>query len=223
MASSLPSTAELSNIPSTCAKVRGVSWQSESTLPNTTNILPPSNADWAMSKYPQGSKPTVGTSTAQSHPKKDSKSSHNTSTGWAMERWRCWQEGKQRNRSTSHSSTSRPITHPPRPNLCPSGSSSFFAGHPQGSIFSPWPRMPWTNGWYTLRYSATKKMIRSATLSRPKSQSSPVNLQSCRSDWTTAEPASKHQKSPACSETSKGTPRPMYLLQWLGSAILRRG
>jgi len=123
-----------------------------------------------------------------------------------MERWRCWQEGKQRNRSTSHSSTSHPITHPPRPNLCPPSSSSFSAGHPRGSTSSPRPHTPWTNGWYMLRYSATKKMIRSAALSRQKSQSSPADLQSYKSDWTTAEPTSKQWKSPACSETSKDAP-----------------
>jgi hypothetical protein len=123
-----------------------------------------------------------------------------------MERWRCWQKGKWRNRSTSHSSTSHPTTHPPQPNPCPSSSSSFFAGHPQGLMSLPQPRMPWTNGQYTLRYSATKKTMRSTALLRPKSQSSLVDLQSCKSNWTTAEPTSKCQKSPACSETSKDAP-----------------
>jgi hypothetical protein len=123
-----------------------------------------------------------------------------------MERWRCWQEGKRRNRSMSHSSTSHPITHLPRLNPCPPGSSSFFAGHLRGLLSSPRPCTPWTNGQYTLRYSATEKMMRSATLSRLKLQSSPVDLQSCKSDWTTAEPTSKHRKSPACSKTSKDAP-----------------
>ena len=105
-----------------------------------------------------------------------------------------------------HSSTSHLITHPPRLNPCPPGSSSSFVGHPQGLMSSPQPHMPWTNGRYMLRYSATKKTMRSAMLSRPKSQGSPVDLQSCKSDWTTAEPTSKCRKSPACSETSKDVP-----------------
>jgi hypothetical protein len=174
--------------------------------PNTTNASPPSNDNWATSRYPQDSSLTMGASTAQSPPKRDSRSSHDTSTDWAMERWRCWQEGKQRNRSTSHSSTSHLITHPPRPNPCPPGSFSFFVDHLQGSTSFPRPHMPWTNGRYTLRYSATEKTMRSAALSRLKLQSSLADFQSCKSDWTTAEHASKRQKSPACSETSKDAP-----------------
>jgi len=123
-----------------------------------------------------------------------------------MERWRCWQEGKRRNRSTSHSSTSRPITHPPQLNLCPPGSSSSFAGHLWGSMSSHQHRMPWTNGQYMLRYSATKKTMRSAALSRPRSQSLPADSQSCKNDWTMVGPASKHQKSPACFETLRDVP-----------------
>jgi hypothetical protein len=47
--------------------------------------------------------------------------------------------------------------------------------------------------------------MRSAALSRQKLQSSPAGSRSYKSDWTTAEPASKRRKSPACSETSKDT------------------
>jgi hypothetical protein len=206
MALSPPSTAERNNTPSTCAKVRDVSWQNGSALPNATNTSPPSNADWATSRYPQDSSLTMGASTAQFPPKRDSRSSHNTSAGWAMERWRCWQEGKQRNWSTLHSSTSCPITHPPWPNPCPPGSFSFFVDHLWGSTSLPWPHTPWTNGRYMLRYSATEKTMRSAGLLRPKSQSSPADSQSCKSDWTTAGLASKWQKSLACSKTSKDAP-----------------
>jgi hypothetical protein len=48
--------------------------------------------------------------------------------------------------------------------------------------------------------------MKSTALSRPKSQSSPVDLQSYKSDWTTAEPTSKRQKSPTCSKTLKDVP-----------------
>ena len=78
---------------------------------------------------------------------------------------------------------------------------------------SPQPYMPWTNGQYMLRYSATEKTMRSAALSRPKLQSSPVDLQSCKSDWTMAEPASKCWKSPTCSETLKDAPTSLVALE----------
>jgi hypothetical protein len=120
-----------------------------------------------------------------------------------MERWRCWQEGKQRNWSMSHSSTLCLITHPPRLNPCPPGFFSFFVDHLQGSTSPPRPHTPWTNGRYTLRYSATEKTMRSTTLLRLKSQSSPANLQSCKSDWTMAGLTLKRQKSPTCSKTLK--------------------
>jgi hypothetical protein len=132
-----------------------------------------------------------------------------------MERWRRWQEGKRRNRSTSHSSTSCPITHPPRPNPCPPGSSSSFVDHLRGSTSLHRHRTPWTNGQYTLRYSTTEKTMRSAALSRPRSQSSPGDLRSCKSDWTMAGPASKHQKSPTCFETSKDVPTSPAALEGL--------
>jgi hypothetical protein len=48
--------------------------------------------------------------------------------------------------------------------------------------------------------------MRSTALSRLKSQSSPPDLQSCKSDWTMVEPASKCRKSPTCSKTLKGAP-----------------
>jgi len=113
----------------------------------------------------------------------------------------------------SHSSTSHPITHPPQPNPCPPGSSSSFVDHLQGSMSSRWHHMPWTNGQYKLRYSTTEKTMRSAMLSRPRLQSSPADSLSCKSDWTMAEPTSKHQKSPACFETSKDMPTPLAALE----------
>jgi hypothetical protein len=112
-----------------------------------------------------------------------------------------------------HSSTSHPITHPPRPSPCPPGSSNSSVDQQQGSMSSHRHHTPWTNGQYTLRYSVTEKTMRSAALSRPRSQSSPVNLPSCKSDWTMAEPASKRQKSPTCFETSKDTPTSLVALE----------
>jgi hypothetical protein len=205
-ASSPPFIATLNSTHNTCARARDTSWQNGSTWPNAMNASPPSNVDWGTSRYPQGSSPTMGALTAQSPRKRDSKSSPDMSTGWAMERWRCWQEGKRRNWSTSHSSTSHPITHPPRPNPCPPGSSNSSVDQLQGSTSSRRHRMPWTNGQYMLRYSATEKTIRSAVLSRLRSQSLLLDSPSCKSDWTMAEPALKRQKSPACFETLKDVP-----------------
>jgi hypothetical protein len=112
-----------------------------------------------------------------------------------------------------HSSTSHPITHPPRPSPCPPGSSNSSVDQQQGSTSSHRHHTPWTNGQYTLRYSVTEKTMRSAALSRPRSQSSPVDLPSCKSDWAMAEPALKRQKSPTCFETSKDTPTSLVALE----------
>jgi hypothetical protein len=64
-----------------------------------------------------------------------------------------------------------------------------------------------------LRYSTTEKTMRSATLSRPRSQSLPLDSPSCKSNRTMAEHASKCQKSPACFETLKDALTSLVVLE----------
>jgi hypothetical protein len=201
-----PSTVTPNSTTDSSEQLKGAFWSSRSSSPSETSKSCISRGSWGTSRSPPASSLTRDTSPARSPPKTDSKLSHASSNDWGTEGSRWWQEGRQRNQSTSPNSISPPSTHETPWSLLPHGSSSYWEGHLQGLTSLPKPPIPWTNGQYMLKYSNIEKTMRNATWSKLKSWSSPCMPTHYKNVLTTASIASKRWGSLTCSTTSKGAP-----------------
>jgi len=158
------------------------------------------------SKSPRASSATTSTSPSPAPPAPGLSSSPPGSDGWAMEGWRCKQEGRQGNLPTWTSSFSAPITHDPPQSLYQGGSTTSSMEPTAASTFWQKRRKTYPTGQHMLRsYDTAANRRCSATCSttsrncRPGSM--PVGL-----DSTTATSAWKPPGSPTSSTVFKGAP-----------------